>query len=104
VSRQALSAYLYRLGGSVEGEHPSCSEAPFTDVSTSHPFCGEIAWMTATHPPCLSPSPARGTRCEDEVPHYDPIATGYADGSFHPGDPVSRQAMAAFLFRFDRLP
>jgi hypothetical protein len=28
------------------------------------------------------------------------IATGYGDGTFRPGDPVSRQAMAAYLHRY----
>lgn len=81
VSRQALAAFLYRYNGSPLGAHPTCAAPPFTDVPTSAPFCGEIAWLA----------------------RYG-IAAGYPDGSFHPGDVVSRQAMAAFLYRLAGRP
>lgn len=74
VSRQAAAAYLARAFG--PAEVPACTEAVFTDVAADHPFCGEIAWLVE-----------------------EGIATGYSDGSFGPGDVVSRQAMAAFLHR-----
>ena len=51
--------------------------SPFTDVPDDHPFVGDIAWLAATA-----------------------ITGGYADGGFHPAAPVSRQAMAAFLYRY----
>ena len=78
VSRQAAAAFLYRAG-SQTGDGPVyvCSSAPFPDVPVAHPFCGYIAWM-------LDAS----------------ITAGYADGGFHPTDPVSRQSMAAFLYRW----
>ena len=78
VSRQAMSAFLYRwVTGS--DEDPTCDPATerlFTDVGAASPFCGVIEWLA-----------------ENE------IAGGYADGSFRPTAPVTRQATAAFLYR-----
>jgi hypothetical protein len=54
----------------------SCSPAPFPDVPEAHPFCGEIKWM------------------KDHE-----YSTGFPDGTYKPGNPVTRQAMAAFLAR-----
>ena len=48
----------------------------FNDVPPSHPFYNSIEWMSRTG-----------------------IANGYADGGFHPADPVTRQAMSAFIQR-----
>ena len=75
VSRQAMAAFLYRM---VTGEEdaPACTTAPFSDVPVADPFCGEITWLA------------------DQG-----ITTGDADGRFRPTAPVSRQAMAAFLYR-----
>jgi hypothetical protein len=80
VTRQAVAAYLYRYAhdGADAG---ACSGAgPFPDVAASSAFCGDIAWMVNAQPV--------------------EIATGYGDGTFRPGDPVSRQAMAAYLHRY----
>ena len=74
VSRQAAAAFLYR--DLVGGTAPACTEAPFTDVPTTHPFCGEIAAMADLG-----------------------VINGYSDGTFKPAATVSRQAMAAFLYR-----
>lgn len=75
VSRAAMAAFLYRLQhpGAVK---PSCAAAPFPDVPVGSTFCGEIAWLKSTG-----------------------IAAGYQDGRFHAERPVSRGAMAAFLYR-----
>ena len=48
----------------------------FTDVSPSSPFASDIDWMAKTG-----------------------ITTGYSDGTFRPGNAVTRQAMAAYLHR-----
>ena len=80
VSRQAAAAFLYRLAGEPRGADPACAVAAFDDVPTSHQFCGEIDWLRDVG-----------------------ITGGYDDGGFHPAAPVSRQAVAAFLHRFDRL-
>ena len=76
VTRQAMAAFLYRRAGAPGGAHPSCSTAPFLDVPVDAPFCGEIAWLAT-----------------------EGIAGGYPDGTFRPVTVVSRQAMAAFLYR-----
>lgn len=76
VTREAMAAFLYRAvqGGPV----PTCSGSPrtFSDVSAAHPFCWAIEWLAANG-----------------------ITSGYPDGTFRPGDPVSREATAAFLYR-----
>lgn len=74
VSRQAMAAFLYRLAGSPSFTPPAVS--PFTDVPTSSPFYKEVTWLASTG-----------------------ISTGYDDNTFRPAAPVSRQAMAAFLYR-----
>jgi hypothetical protein len=79
VSRQAMAAFMYRFAGSPAFTPPVTS--PFNDVPTSSPFYTEICWMA------------------DQG-----ITTGYPDGGFHPSANVSRQAMAAFMFRFAGSP
>jgi hypothetical protein len=49
---------------------------PFSDVGPTHPFRSQIGWLTQHE-----------------------ITTGYPDGTFRGGEPVTRQAMAAFLAR-----
>jgi hypothetical protein len=73
VTRQATAAFLYREAGAPPGPF---ADSHFGDVPAGHPFATEIAWMASAA-----------------------IATGYADGGFHPGACVSRQAAAAFLYR-----
>jgi hypothetical protein len=78
VTRQAMSAFMARLALGAAGASAlsACSVAPFPDVPTGHPFCKEIKWMKDTG-----------------------VSIGFGDGSYHPGDAVSRQAMSAFMFR-----
>jgi hypothetical protein len=76
VSRQAMAAFMYRAAGAPDGDDPSCASAPFPDVPVSHDFCGEIAWLVGTG-----------------------VTTGFADGTFQPADPVTRQSTVAFLQR-----
>lgn len=78
VSRQAMAAFLFRFVDLVDGVSFTTPSTPeFNDVPTSHPFFESIEWMSATG-----------------------LSTGYPDGTFRPSDSVSRQAMAAFLFRY----
>jgi len=79
VSRGAMAAFLYRFMGSPNGASPTCAVAPFTDVPVGAPFCGEITWLKGTG-----------------------ITTGFNDGTYRPTNPVSREAMAAFLHRLPR--
>lgn len=71
LSREAMAAFLYRQAG-----RPSASGVLFADVSSDHKFVREIKWMRSAG-----------------------ITTGYADGTYRPKDGVSREAMAAFLYR-----
>lgn len=79
VSRQAMAAFLYRYDGSSFVGPPVSS---FVDVPTDTFFYNEIAWMADAE-----------------------ISTGYPNESglpsYKPAADVSRQAMAAFLFRLE---
>ena len=79
VTREAMAAFLYRQAGEPAFTPPATS--PFTDVTTGHPFYAEICWLAS-----------------------EGISTGWtmANGTkqYRPGQPVSREAMAAFLYRF----
>jgi streptogramin lyase len=79
VTRQAMSAFLYRLAGEPAFSPPS--SPTFVDVADTHPFFAEIEWMA------------------DEG-----ITTGFAGGLFKPGNAVTREAMSAFMYRFARAP
>ncbi len=77
VTRDAMAAFLYRAAGSPAFAPPATS--PFVDVTPAHPFYREIAWLAASG-----------------------ISTGTVTGQgayFQPAEPVSREAMAAFLYR-----
>lgn len=78
VTRQSLAAFMYRLDGEPSFTPPGV--ATFADVAAGHPFFAEIEWFVDTH-----------------------ITTGYPDGTYRPGSAVTRQALAAFLHRFDAL-
>ena len=73
VTRQAMAAFMARLAGVTPA---ACSSPPFIDVPVGHPFCKEIKWLKGAG-----------------------ISTGFGDGTFRPADPVTRQAMAAFMAR-----
>jgi hypothetical protein len=67
---------MYRLAGSPDGPDPGCTVAPFPDIPANHPFCGEITWLVGTG-----------------------VTAGYNDGTFKPDNVVTRQSMAAFMYR-----
>jgi hypothetical protein len=79
VNRDAMAAFMYRLAGSPEFTPPSVS--PFSDVKPSTQFYREITWLASQG-----------------------ISTGWAEpnGSrtYRPLQPVARDAMAAFTYRF----
>lgn len=78
VTRRAMAAFLYRAAGSPAFTAPGT--ASFSDVPSDDQFYKEIEWMKAQG-----------------------ISVGTDNGngtfSYKPGDPVSRQAMATFLYR-----
>lgn len=75
VSRQVLAALLYRLAGSPLFSQPLVPS--FTDVGPAQLFFKEIEWLASVG-----------------------VGAGYNDGTFRPKQHVSRQALAAFLYRF----
>ena len=80
VSREAMAAFLFRLRA--PESTPAPKAAPFADVGTGHKFAREIAWMKSSK-----------------------LSTGSQIGGrivYQPGTTVSREAMAAFLYRMDR--
>lgn len=83
VSRQAFAAFAVRLlnlarpstalaQGACDATHPSA----FRDVPAGSPFCRQIQGLVAIG-----------------------VINGYADGAFHPAAAISRQAIAALLYR-----
>ena len=73
VTRGAMAAFLYRSAGEPAGPF----DAPaFSDVPDDSTFATEIAWLAESG-----------------------ITQGRGDGTFGVGDPVTRGAMAAFLYR-----
>lgn len=79
ISRAAMAAYLYRLAGSPT--YAPSVRSPFKDLAPTDPFYKEISWLAS-----------KG------------ISTGWADGTFRPNDSISREAMAAFIYRLAGSP
>ena len=75
VTRGMVAAILYRL----EGE-PAAPSAPFTDVPAASYYNKAIGWAQ----------------------RYG-VVEGYGDGTFRPDQPVTRQQLAAILWRYARL-
>jgi hypothetical protein len=74
VTRQSMSAFMYRLAGSPAFADPVT--ATFSDVATTSQFFTEIEWMS------------------DEG-----ITTGFPGGLYKPSQNVTRASMSAFMFR-----
>lgn len=71
INRESMAAFMYRAAGSPATN----STSGFPDTRTSE-FQKEIAWI------------------KDQS-----VTRGYGDGTFRPGDPVTRDVMAAFMYR-----
>ena len=82
VNRDAMAAFLYRFAGSPAYTAPASS--PFTDVATNNQFYAQINWLADTK-----------------------ITTGWTapDGTrtFQPISAVNRDAMAAFMSRYQNM-
>ena len=80
VNRDAMAAFLYRLAGKPDFTPPATS--PFMDVATDNQFYKEITWLAAQK-----------------------ISTGWDEGNgkatYRPLQSVNRDAMAAFMFRWN---
>lgn len=75
-----LTACLVAVGLPAHAYDPPAT-SPFSDVSTSHAYYKEIAWMSDSG-----------------------ISTGWADGTYRPTQTVDRDAMAAFFYRYKGAP
>jgi hypothetical protein len=75
ISREAMAAFMYRLAGRPAYTAPA--KSPFIDVPVGSLFYKEIAWLEA-----------------------EGLANGWDDRTYRPGASMSREAMAAFIFRF----
>ena len=75
VSRGMTAAILYRLAGS-----PQAGKPGFSDVPSDGPYAAAAAWAMEWG-----------------------VVTGYEDGTFRPGDAVTRQQLAAMLYRYAQL-
>lgn len=80
VNRDAMAAFMYRFAGSPAYNAPGGS--PFTDVVPQTQFYKEINWLASMN-----------------------ISTGWDEGNgtrtFRPVQPVHRDAMAAFMYRYN---
>ncbi len=80
VLREQMAAFLYRYAGSPDVD--TSGPSPFTDVPKSATFYKEILWLA-----------------------NEEISTGYDEAggtkTFRPSQPVLREQMAAFLYRYD---
>ncbi|MFW7413810.1 endo-1,4-beta-xylanase [Demequina sp. SO4-18] len=80
ITRDAMAAFLYRLDGEPEWSDPVVS--PFTDITSGNTeFYTEITWLESTG-----------------VTEGWPVSGGF---EFRPFHETTRDAMAAFLYRFD---
>lgn len=73
-TRSMIVAILYRMEGS-----PAVGGADFADVSSSQYYASAVAWASANG-----------------------IVNGYSDGTFRPGAAITREQLAAFLYRYAR--
>lgn len=76
VLREQMAAFLHRFRSLLAT--PTSGSGSFSDVPPSSTFRTQIQWLSAVK-----------------------VSTGYPDGSFRPAQPVLREQMAAFLFRYD---
>ena len=79
VTRQAVAGLFYRFSGSPA--FTPWRQPKFSDVPTGHAAYTEISWLA-----------------------YTGIGTGYSNGEFRPRTAVTRQSMAAFLYRLAGSP
>ncbi len=81
INRDAMAAFLYRMARGIGCFLPTAEVPVFVDNPLDGSFHNEIQWLASCG-----------------------ISTGYPDGSFKPGDPVHRDAMAAFIKRLSVQP
>jgi hypothetical protein len=75
-----MGVYLCNLAGAPRGPNPTCIRDEFPDVLQGNQFCGVIDWMVDMG-----------------------LVAGLPDGYFRPSWPITRQAMAAMVLRYNVL-
>ncbi|WIB10943.1 S-layer homology domain-containing protein [Arthrobacter sp. zg-Y820] len=78
VNRDAMAAFMFRTVNTANFSEPA--DSPYKDVKNTDQFYREMAFMSAAG-----------------------VTTGWPDGTFRPLEPVSRDAMAALLYRLNPL-
>ena len=82
ITRDAMAAFMYRFADKPAFKAPSTS--PFVDVPKTSQFYKEITWLSSAG-----------------------ISTGWTQSKgkpqYRPYDEISREAMAAFMYRLNRL-
>lgn len=81
INRDAMAAFLYRMAGKPPYVPPATS--PFTDYPTSAKFYKEVAWL-------------------EEMNITDGWEVGKNEYEYRALEPINRDAMVAFLWRFDK--
>lgn len=76
ITREAMAAFVYRYAG--EPRYATPVRGPFEDVDADDAFAKEIAWLQSSG-----------------------VTTGWPDGTYRPGASMTRDAMAAFMYRMD---
>ncbi|MCL6423273.1 S-layer homology domain-containing protein [Brachybacterium sp. JHP9] len=79
VNRDAMAAFLHRMAGSPAVTLPRTE--PFTDITKGDQHYEAVIWA-----------------------YQNAITTGYPDRTFRPTEPIARNAMAAFLYRYAGSP
>lgn len=77
INRDAMAAFLYRMAGNPSFNPPR--KSPFTDYKRGRKFYKEVTWL-------------------EEMG----ITTGWDDNTYRPLEPINRDAMVTFLWRFDK--
>lgn len=77
VTRQAMAVFLYHFANRGVPV-PRCSSSPYPDVPAKSLYCGSITWLSDAE-----------------------ITRGTAKGTFRPLGPITREAMAAFLYHLE---
>ena len=93
--KSALSSYLSGSCGAKSVVLPTVKAASVATTSKKKPITG----------PSLSfKDIGKGSQFPTEILWLADscISTGYSDGKFRPYDPITRDAMAAFMYRFDK--
>lgn len=81
INRDAMAAFLYRMAGAPAYNPPNTS--PFTDYPTSAKFYKEVAWL-------------------EEMNITEGWKVGDNKYEYRAHEPINRDAMVAFLWRFDK--